>query len=228
MSSERRLTVLAGSDLHNSRPGFEWFCRLAEVRQPDLIAFLGDIVSRQPLAFVKEVLVTFRSLAPHCFVIPGNWDPREMLVETDIAAVDGLRNLHKAQVHLAGYTFAGLGGSNTTPVGNTPMEAPDDRFAAPLAAFLPADIWLLHNPVYGYRDLVGAGQHAGSHSLEVQWLSQVPAPLLVLSGHIHEAAGFEEARGTVFVNPGSVANQSAAWIELSDDAVNVQMIGAGM
>lgn len=227
MSSERRLTVLAGSDLHNSRVGFEWFCHLAEVRQPELIAFLGDIVSRQPLALVKEVLVTLRSLAPHCFIIPGNWDPREMLVETDAAAFDGLRNLHKAQVHLAGYSFAGLGGSTTTPIGGTPMEAPDPGFAAPLATFLPADIWLLHNPVYGYRDLVAHGGHAGSRSLEAQWLLQNPAPLLVLSGHIHEAAGFEEARGTVFVNPGSMANRSAAWIELSGDVVDVQMVGVG-
>jgi uncharacterized protein len=227
MSSERRLTILAGSDLHNSRPGFEWFCQLAEIRQPELIAFLGDIVSRQPLAFVKEVLVTLRSLAPHCFVIPGNWDPREMLVETDIAAIDGLRNLHKAQALLAGYTFAGLGGSTTTPIGGTPLEAPEAGFAAPLAAFLPAEIWLLHNPVYGYRDLVAPGQHTGSPALTALWQTQDPAPLLVFSGHIHEAAGYEEAHGTVFVNPGSMASRSAAWIELEDNSVSVEMVGAG-
>jgi uncharacterized protein len=225
MSSERSLTILAGSDLHNSRIGFEWFCHLAEARQPELIAFLGDIVSKQPLAFVKEVLASLRSLAPHCFVIPGNWDPREMLVETDIAAFDGLRNMHKAQALLAGYTFAGLGGSTITPVGGTPMEAPDAGFATPLAPFLPADIWLLHNPVYGYRDLVAHDAHAGSHSLEAQWQAQAPAPLLVLSGHIHEAAGFEEAHGTVFVNPGSIASRSAAWIMLAGNTVNVQMVG---
>jgi uncharacterized protein len=227
MSSERRLTILAGSDLHNSRPGLEWFCQVAETRQPELIVFLGDIVTKQPLAFVKEVLVTLRSLAPHCFVIPGNWDPRETLVETDVAAIDGLRNLHKAHVLLNGYTFAGLGGSTTTPIGGTPLETPDAGFAGPLAAFLPADVWLLHNPVYGYRDLVARDTHAGSHSLEAQWLGQDSPPLLVLSGHIHEAAGSEEAQGTVFVNPGSLASQSAAWIELAGNSVSVQMVGGG-
>ena len=227
MSTKRQLTILAGSDLHNSRPGFEWFCHLAEVRQPQLIAFLGDIVSRQPLAFVKEVLVSLRSLAPHCFIIPGNWDPREMLVETDIAAIDGLRNLHKAQALLNGYTFAGLGGSTTTPIGSTPQETPEAGFVTPLTAVLPADVWLLHNPLYGYRDQIGPDQHAGSPSLTALWQQQDPAPVLVLSGHIHEAAGFEQAQGTVFANPGSLASRSAAWIALDGDHVSVEMVGAG-
>ena len=89
MSSERELSILVGSDLHNSRPGLEWFCQLAELRRPRLIAFLGDFVTRQPLSFVKEVLATLRDLAPAVFVIPGNWDPRETLVEIDAAAFDG-------------------------------------------------------------------------------------------------------------------------------------------
>jgi hypothetical protein len=107
------------------------------------------------------------------------------------------------------------------------MEAPDAGFAAPLAAFLPADVWLLHNPVYGYRDAVAHGEHVGSHSLEALWRSQDQPPLLVLSGHIHEAAGVEEAQGTVFVNPGSLASRRAAWIELSSSSANVQLLGAG-
>ncbi len=225
MSSERELSILVGSDLHNSRPGFEWFCRLAESHRPELIAFLGDIVTKQPLSFVKEVLVSLRGLAPSVFVIPGNWDPRETLVETDAAAYDGLRNLHKHTAMLAGYSFAGLGGSITTPVGDTPFEAPDADFAAALAPLLPADIWLLHNPIYGLRDSTARGEHVGSHALEEQWQLQQPAPLLVLSGHIHEAAGYEQAQGTTIVNPGSMANRSAAVVQLAGNTVAVQMLG---
>jgi uncharacterized protein len=224
MSMPRGLTILAASDLHNSRQGFEWFCQLAAQRQPQLITFLGDFITKQPMAFVKEVLLSLRELAPNCYVIPGNWDPREVLVEIDIAAIDGLRNLHKASAWLNGYTFAGLGGSITTPPGNTPMEAPDQGFAGAFAALLPADIWLLHNPIYGYRDRTTRGEFAGSHSLEAQWQLQDPPPVLVLSGHIHEAHGTEQARGTTFVNPGSLANRCAAWVELLESTAVVELL----
>jgi uncharacterized protein len=225
MTSHGALSILAGSDLHNSRPGFEWFCHLAELRHPELIVFLGDFVTKQPLSFVKEVITTLRDVAPAVFVIPGNWDPRETLVEIDAAAIDGLLNLHRRQAQLAGYSFVGLGGSITTPLGDTPFEAPDNAFATAFAALLPAAIWLLHNPVYGYRDLTAHNEHAGSHAMEALWQLQSPAPLLVLSGHIHEAVGYEEARGTMFVNTGSMANRSAAWIQLAGGAVEVQMLG---
>lgn len=225
MNADRGLSILAGSDLHNSRPGLEWFCHLAEVRQPQLVAFLGDFVTRQPLSFIKEVLATLRDLAPAVFIIPGNWDPREVLVETDAAAYDGLRNLHKHSAQLAGYDFAGLGGSITTPIGSTPFESPDEGFAAGLMPLLPADVWLLHNPVHGYRDLASRTIHAGSQALAALWRQQEPPPLLVLSGHIHEAAGWEQARGTTFVNPGSLASCSAAAIQLLGGKVDVQILG---
>lgn len=227
MSADGRLTMLVGSDMHNSRPGFEWFCRLAELHKPGLLVFLGDFITRQPLSFTKEVLSALRGLAPHCFIIPGNWDPRETLVEIDAAAFDGLRNLHKAKVEAAGYTFAGLGGSTTTPVGDTPLEAPEDGFGEAFQPFLPADVWLLHNPLLGYRDRVAAGMHVGSSSLADIWRAQRQRPLLVMSGHIHEAAGCEEDGGTCFANPGSLAGRSAALVTLADRKVAFELLGGG-
>jgi uncharacterized protein len=222
---ERKLELLVGSDLHNSRPGFEWFCQLAEQHRPDLLVFLGDFVNRQPLTFVKEVLATLRLLAPACFVVPGNWDPREALIETDAAAFDGLRNLHRSRAHLGGYSFAGLGGSTTTPVGNTPMEYAEAEFAAPLLPLLPAEIWLLHNPLLGHCDLAGGKTHVGSTELAKLYALQEPPPLLVLSGHIHEAAGFEQQGETTFANPGSLAVRSAAGVTLTGRSVSVEMLG---
>jgi hypothetical protein len=225
MSEPSTLKMLVGSDLHNSRPGLEWFGHLAGFRHSDLIVFLGDFVTQGPLQFVREALATLRTLSRACFVIPGNWDPREALVELDTAAYDGLRNLHKTAAGLGGYRFAGLGGSITTPVGDTPLEASDIGFASPLKPLLPANVWVLHNPVNGHRDLTAGKSHVGSHSLADVWWRQEAKPRLVLSGHIHEAAGWESAAGTTFVNPGSLANRSAAWVELSSQAVSVEMLG---
>lgn len=216
--------MLVGSDLHNSRPGLDWFCALVEQRRPELIVFLGDFINRQPMLFLREVLGILRALAPACYVIPGNWDPREAPLEIDIAAFDGLRNLHRARAALKGYSFAGLGGSTTTPVGDTPMEGPEAGFAAPLAPLLPADVWLLHNPLYGYRDLAGGRTHVGSQELVALLEAQEQRPLLVLSGHIHEAVGCEQAGGTTFVNPGSLAAKAAAGVTLTGQTVSVELL----
>jgi len=224
--STPRLKILVGADLHNSRSGLDWFCKLAAAHKPELITFLGDIINEQPLTFFKEVLGVLRDLAPAVFVIPGNWDPREALVEMDIAAFDGLKHLHKASAELAGYRFAGLGGSTPTPLGTTPLEGPEQGFASPLAPLLPADVWLLHNPVAGYRDLAGGTRNVGSPSLYELWRAQDPRPVLVLSGHIHEAAGFERAAPTTFVNPGSLKQRSAAMVTLTGTDTQVEMLGS--
>jgi len=217
--------LLVGSDLHSSRPGLEWFCHLAELHEPDAVVFLGDFITRQPLSFTREVLATLRQLAPACFVIPGNMDPRETVVELDIAATDGLVNLHKHAVSLRGYRFAGLGGSITTPLGDTPFEAADAAFAEPLRAVLPADVWVLHSPLRGFRDRAGPGIAAGSASLRALWEEQNPRPRLVLSGHIHEATGQEVSGGTTFLNPGSLANRSAARAVLHAGGVHAEVLG---
>lgn len=217
--------LLVGSDLHNSRPGLEWFCNLAEELRPDAIVFLGDFITRQPLSFTREVLATLRMLASACFVVPGNMDPRETLVEFDIAAFDGLVNLHKHAAPFRGYRFAGLGGSITTPMGDTPLEAVDEGLAEPLRALLPADVWVLHSPLRGFRDRAGPGIAAGSASLRALWEEQDPRPLLVLSGHIHEATGQEAFGGTTFLNPGPLAVRSAARAVLHAGSVQAEVLG---
>lgn len=222
--AQRQLSILAGSDLHGAFGGLEWFCAQALALRPDLIVFLGDFVTGGPLSFVRESLRDLRGLAPHCCVIPGNWDPREALPLMDAEAYDGLRHLHKHTAFLAGYSMLGLGGGATTPVGTTPLEMPDAALAAPFPALLPADIWLLHNPLYGFCDTVASGDHAGSPELARIYAEQVDRPLLVLSGHIHEARGTQVQAPTVFANPGALVNRQAAWITLVDDEVSVELL----
>ncbi len=217
--------MLVASDLHNSAEGLNWFAQQAATAGPDLVVFLGDFVTGEPMGFIREALSTLRELAPASMVIPGNWDPRESLVEMDIAARDGLVNLHKRTAYHAGYSFAGLGGSATTPIGTTPFETPDEQFAAPMEGLIPADVWVLHNPVYGFRDKPGPdAASCGSEELFIFWKKQQPKPLVVLSGHIHEAGGQEEAWGTLFVNPGPLKDRCAALIRLDGDTANCEML----
>lgn len=223
-SPARSLRILATADLHGRAGAAEWFYSQALERSPDLIVFAGDFITGKPLEFLREVLRELRGLAPAVYAVPGNWDPREALITLDEEAQDGLRNLHKASAWLSGYSFAGLGGSITTPPGNTPMEAPDEGFAEPLSAYLPADIWVLHQPLRGFCDKVGSGQNVGSDSLRELYAAQAAAPLLVVSGHIHEAGGCESFHGTTFLNPGPLLDRRAAWVELGGDSVRVELL----
>jgi len=218
------LNILAGSDLHESQDGLDWFCAQATALQPDLVVFLGDFVTGGPLEFVREVLRELRDLAPHCYVIPGNWDPRDALPVIDKEAYDGLKHLHKATAALNGYIFAGLGGSIPTPVKTTPLEMPDETLAAPFATLLPADIWLLHQPLYGYCDQLANGTHVGSQELRQLYAAEAEPPLIVLNGHIHEAVGVQRENTTVFVNPGSLKERSAAWIQLTGHNIDVEVL----
>jgi Icc-related predicted phosphoesterase len=226
----RQLTILAGGDAHGNQAGLDWFYSLALARKPQLVVFLGDFVNRGPLDFIRHALYDLRALAPACFVIPGNWDPREMLIELDHLATDGMRNLHKHSGFCQGYAFAGLGGGIPTPRGDTPFEGTaDDGFADPLRMYLPADVWLLHQPVQGFRDKTAGGANVGSDSLRELWEEQDHKPLLVLSGHIHEASGSDSWHGTTFVNPGPLTAQggygpACARITLDGDTVSVEEI----
>ncbi|MDQ3024185.1 MAG: metallophosphoesterase, partial [bacterium] len=218
MDSPQKLRILAAGDLHGSQRGADWLYAKAAELEPDLVLFLGDFVTGTPLSFAVEVLRELRMLDAACYVIPGNWDPREITVHMDEQAYDGLRNLHKASAYMNGYSFAGLGGSIPTPSHKSPIEAPDESFADPLITRMPADIWVLHNPLRGFRDFAtAANANIGSESLLALYNEQVEKPLLVVSGHIHEARGIERGGpedATLFVNPGPLSQFGAALITL--------------
>jgi Icc-related predicted phosphoesterase len=229
----RKLTMLVGADAHGHQPGLDWFYGVARERQPQLVCFLGDFVNRGPMEFIKDALFELRSLAPHSYVVPGNWDPREMLIELDAMAHDGMRNLHKHGAFCQGYSFAGMGGSIPTPQGGSPFEGPaDEGFADPLRMYLPADVWLLHQPLMGFRDKTASGPNVGSDALRELWTELDSKPLLVLSGHIHEAGGVDVWQGTTFVNPGPLTDKggfgpACAWITLDGNSVTVEQLRLG-
>jgi len=218
------MTILVGSDLHNDEGALEWFCTLAEQHRPDMIAFLGDFVTGGPVSYVREVALTLRPLAEYVLAVPGNHDPRESLVELDIVSIDGFKNLHKQAAWINGFSFAGLGGSIHTPKHAGEFEFDDEGYADGLVACLPADIWVLHNPLKGFLDVMPSGVSLGSESLLKAYREQSLPPQLVLSGHVHAQAGSQRFGPTLFLNPGSLAEGSAALVSLAGTTVMPQML----
>jgi len=204
------MRILVGSDLHNNVRGNTWFCNLADSLRPDALVFLGDFITFEPLEFARGVLRDLASLGVPALVIPGNCDPRDLLLHID--QIEGVTNLHNRALRVNGFTFVGRGGSITCP-SPTPFEEPDESFAAPLEPLIQgADVLVVHQPARGFRDRIAGVGNVGSESL----LKLIAAhqPRLVLSGHIHEAKGLDVWGQTTFVNPGALLALNAAVINL--------------
>ena len=225
MAGKRELSIVLAGDLHGREEGLDWLTGELARQRPDLLLFVGDFVTGKPLSFVREVLREIRGSADRIFVIPGNWDPRESLIIFDEESLDGVRNLHRASALAGGWHFAGLGGSITTPPRNTPFEQPDDEaFSEPFAMQLPADVWVLHNPIYGQCDKIANGTSVGSKMLRELYDIEVEKPRLVVCGHIHEAFGSAVEGPTTFVNAGPLFEKRLARIVLNPDGVDVELV----
>jgi Icc-related predicted phosphoesterase len=223
-SIPRPAVLLVGGDLHGNAAGASWFLERIVEHKPDLVIFLGDFVSGGPGSYIKEYIRDLRHVARAVFIVPGNWDPREAPALIDAECIDGARNLHKASAFHNGLIFAGLGGSITTPGGRSPLEYPDTTFAEPLEPLLPADVWVLHNPLHGYCDSIPGGEHVGSRSLLELYEAQKAPPRLVLSGHIHDDPGAVVAGPTTFLNPGPLSALKAALVKVAATKVDVTLL----
>jgi putative phosphoesterase len=205
------MRLLVGTDLHNNARAKAWFCDLADETKPDIVVFLGDFITFEPLNFAKEVLADLASFQTKVLIVPGNCDPRDVLLQID--KTDGVVNLHNTRVEIDGVRFAGKGGSITCP-SPTPFESPDEGFADSLEPMMnELDVLVLHQPVLGYRDKVNGDRSVGSQSLAK--LVALNHPRLVLSGHIHEAKGMDVHNHTYFINPGPLLEMNAAVIEFN-------------
>ena len=127
------------------------------------------------------------------YVIPGNHES-----ETDVARFCdqyGFRNFHGQSMQLGGYVIAALGYSNPTPF-NTPGEYTEQELGERLKKFEGLDplVLICHAPPKATKlDRVREGQHFGSTA--VREFIDRQQPRYFYCGHIHEAAGVEDAIG---------------------------------
>jgi len=216
------MKLLVGTDLHNDARAMRWFCELADTESPDVVVFLGDFITFSPMTFARQAIRDLSTLSDFILAIPGNCDPRDILLDLERAA--SIISLHNCQVEVLGVKFAGKGGSIHCPA-PTPFEEDDETFATSLERVAEgAEILVLHQPVKGHHDTVQQERHVGSESLRI--LVERVSPRLVLSGHIHEAKGVEREGATVFVSPGPLLNLNAAMIEYGDE-IDVRFLEAG-
>ncbi len=144
-----------------------------------------------------QVLKEFGKIGKKLYIIPGNHEEREGLLDIT-AEFPNAVNLHKKAVKINGYIFLGYGG------GGFAMESAEFRKLARewYGKYKGQKMVLItHGPPFGTTlDLLG-NHHVGNIDYR-QWIERLQ-PKLVIAGHLHETAGAVDKIGkTKVVHPG--------------------------
>jgi len=201
--------ILVISDIHGAVGRVE---RLERVKRHVTIA-AGDLAECGSREEALEVLDRLEAQGAPTVWVPGNCD------DPSLAALDKAVNVHGRRVVLDGLVYAGAGGSLHTPFG-TPFEYGEDRLASILGDALRGYqagegplVLVVHTPPYrSGLDRVSGGSYVGSRRLRE--IVAAVRPLLLATGHIHEAWGVAAVGPAVAVNPGPLAAGRYALVDI--------------
>lgn len=210
------MKILVVSDAHGETGAFD---KLAlRVPSPDFTVFAGDFAAIGRPETGKGVLERLSFHYDRLFAVTGNADEpdfRETLEEYDVCVEGSL-------ICYGGLMLAGSGGSSVF-MRDTPNEREDEDLVSDLRLAAEASpgvgepwdnlVVIAHNPPKDAKvDLIGSGAHVGSPL--IRDFVEAHKPLLLVSGHIHEAFGVDSIGPTTVVNPGSIAEGRYALVEL--------------
>ncbi len=211
----RMARILAVTDIHAALSKVH---RISELPR-DLTIVAGDMADNDYETAIT-ILRELEKPAPLLWV-PGNCDHPRLMDETGGPGT----NIHgrNVEIELSGglrIRVAGVGGSLYTPFG-TPIEYGEEQLDRLLSTALqgiePGEplIMVVHTPPYASGlDRVHGGSYVGSRVLRRYLRSY--KPLLLVTGHIHEAWGTTVVDGVLAVNPGPLREGRYALIELEE------------
>jgi Icc-related predicted phosphoesterase len=209
------LRLLVCADLHGSEKAMDMITQVAGGDAFDAVVVCGDFTTYGSVEYVRDLAA---SVGTRMLGVPGNCDTPE-----DVGALEELgSSLHAMRSTVGGWRFFGFGGGPPTAA-KMPFEVDEREIQRGLALVAErGGIMVTHAPALGMNDLGHNGRRMGLRGiLEV---ARQFEPRLALSGHIHEARGACESKGTVFVNPGPAKGGFYAVIELGQ-RVSVSLHG---
>lgn len=209
------LNILAFTDFHGHEEAYTKAEQVISTRKPDFAVVAGDLVNYDAKRAEKFLLQLARAERPIYFV-PGNMDNEEL---TDWTGNENVHPLHGLCECTERTCLIGLGGSPHGPF-NSPIQFTESEATELLEKALQnyhGDRLVLvsHCPPKDTRvDQVPNGKHAGSVS--VRKFVDRTHPVLVISGHIHEAQGTDTIGSTKLVNTGPAQRGHYAKITLNE------------
>lgn len=156
---------------------------------------------KEKYQLIEEMVKKYANSPAH--FLPGNYD-----IDLQYTALYE-RDLHRKSIIFNNLKLSGYGGAPIITSGipeklsvkfheysknGIQFSEPEDFFR-----YERPDIVVIHNPAYGFLDVIPSQGHVGSHGIR-RYLDD-NQPLLVLSGHVHEDQGILKHGNTIFVNP---------------------------
>lgn len=185
--------LLLTSDLHGDLNGIRQLVRLAP--KYDLVLVAGDLIDRYTTIKKSFWIIDTVRVLKNLVLVHGNNESEEVLNEYRKVFKD--RYLNFSSVEMNGFQTIGLGGaipkgsSRHYPKWGSNLQKID------ISNNLPK-IVISHYPARGINDVVSAGFHIGF--IEINRFIGKVRPILLLTGHVHEAVGISEVK--LFGNEG--------------------------
>ncbi len=195
MEKQRKLKILAASDLHGESKLVKKLADKAEKEKVDLVVLCGDITG---FAETKNIIKPFKDKNKKVIIIPGNHD--SFATADFLANLYGVKNIHGYSAIYEHVGFFGAGGADLGPGTISEKEMFETlKKAYSSLGKVGKKIMVTHmHPSGSLSEFSGI---PGSTSIKKAIKEFKPD--ILLHGHIHEAAGIEENIGkTRVINVG--------------------------
>jgi Icc-related predicted phosphoesterase len=223
------MKLLVFSDIHGRTEGFSSLADVAA--EADAVVVNGDLTHFGGASDARAVIGELKRLHGKLFAVPGNCDNEEVAstISSEGIGIDGLSVRLAAAPGAKGEPedplLYGIGGALPGPV-STPNEYSEDELKGLLAAVPEPEtaplLLVCHQPPHKtVADRAMRVKHVGSRVLR-EWM-EPHAPLLILTGHIHESHGYDWYGETCVVNPGAFKEGRYAEIELDARSRRVEV-----
>jgi len=209
------LNILAFTDFHGNEDAYVRAKRLIAETKPSFVVVAGDIFNHNPDRAVQH-LIDLANAGPPIYFVPGNMDGVRLAAW---AGVENVHGLHGRCEYVGDVALLGLGGSPhgsfRTVFEYSEEEATDLLDEAAKSYHGGRLIVVSHCPPKDTKiDKVSSGEHVGSTS--VRKFVEKQKPLLVISGHVHEAQGIDRIGSTTLINAGPAQRGNYATIALNE------------
>jgi len=183
-------------DLHEDKKGLQELVKRASKPDIDFVICAGDIST-----FGRGIRIVFRQfndLGKKMYVIPGNHEEREGLLDAAVQGFPNVVNFHQGMFTIDGYIFLGYGGGGFTMEDSSFRKIARQWYGEYNGEKI---ILVTHGPPFQTKLDLLHNQHVGNKDYRA-FIERI-SPRVAISGHLHETAGAMDKIGaTKLVNPG--------------------------
>ena len=183
-------------DVHENRKSIKELVSRASQKDIDFVLCAGDFSTfGRGLRYILRLL---QELGKPIYIIPGNHEEREGLLEEVLPAYSNCINLHQQAMMIGDHLFLGYGGGGFTQEDAEFRKLAREWYGKRHGAKI---VLVTHGPPFATKLDILHGQHVGNKDYR-RFIERIK-PKLTICGHLHETAGATDVIGpTRLVNPG--------------------------